>query len=125
MTGTHIIHIETCHLLKYCQIIFCNSSQESLAKINVLEVELQKLMELTAVLNQRLENERMLHSETQLNHRKERQRAAKLETKLMRLEMESNLFKPQNYSTKAPKNSVATVDTEESNTVLVESYKNK
>lgn len=86
-----------------------------------MEVEVNRLLELVAVLNQRLENERREHAETQISYRKERQRAAKLETKLLRLEMEINMFKSQSYSKSSSKLSVNSYSEDSLN---VESVKN-
>lgn len=82
---------------------------------------MNRLLELVAVLNQRLENERREHAETQISYRKERQRAAKLETKLLRLEMEINMFKSQSYSKSSSKLSVNSYSEDSLN---VESVKN-
>lgn len=67
-------------------------------RIKVLEVEINRLLELVAVLNNRLEEERNTHAYTQINFKKERQKAAKLEMKLSRAELENTLNLNQNHS---------------------------
>lgn len=66
--------------------------------MKVLEVEINRLLELVGVLNNRLDEERNSHAYTQINYKKERQKAAKFEVKLSRIELENTLNYSQNHS---------------------------
>ncbi|GLV36397.1 hypothetical protein CBL_08888 [Carabus blaptoides fortunei] len=69
--------------------------------IKQLQLEIQRLLELTADLNARLDDERNKHSEIQINYRKEKQKSSKLELKLSRIELESSMNKSTTYSSKS------------------------
>lgn len=98
-----------------------DSFKETLGRINVLEVEVNRLLELAAVLNNRLESERDQHDETHNALRKERQKAARFETRMLRMEMENKMLNSQVYSKTSSKFSNPTQE----DTMAHEAVKNR
>lgn len=95
-------------------------------KLQVLEVERKRLLELVDVLNGRLKDERDAHSTTQISYKKERQKAAKLETKISRMELENSMNSSvtHSYSKSLSKNASPHGSFEGSSVLTYEKLKN-